>query len=401
MTTFSRKDFLEIYVLPVSGGGFPAQLQQLIFLYNERQLSTDTNEDIGDYQEYIPDICLGASGGNVSAYIGLSGNWSEGGIKRVVQTLNSKMFSQTWWPGPMAFLPTWILGIFEGALFKPGYGPSKLFKAFSDSSSIQDVELWTGTFNKTQKRSQFFCNKKKDDCYITETYNTFTFKTMPLTYMNGDIDYISKVSVASASVPVLFKPVALQNAEGVEEEFIDGGITYPSPLTPLQEKIYKIMKPLSKDLPFDYTTSVFPVPVPSAGAGDVKALPEKKLLHLYYFSPYNMDNTTEKVSSTLGSDSFLSYMTDASAIKDRYTGINLLERIKGEDQTIDVKDSRKDPELLQELLTTYRDTHYFCFIYVLKNDWIDMTNFTSADVLQKMNEAESQIEFYFWYVIDA
>ena len=41
-----------------------------------------------------------------------------------------------------------------------------------------------------------------------------------------------------------------------------------------------------------------------------------------------MDNTTEKVSSALGSDTFLSYMTDASAVKDRYTGINLLQRLK-------------------------------------------------------------------------
>jgi predicted acylesterase/phospholipase RssA len=396
--SYTRNDYLELYSLPVSGGGFPAQLQQLIYIYNERQKATDTNENIGNYLEYTPDICIGSSGGNVSSYIALSGNWSEGGIKRVVKTLNSKMFSQTWWPGPLGFLPTWVLGIFEGAIFKPGYGPSRLLKAFSDDQSIQDVEVWSGTFNKTQKRTQLFCNKRKEDCYITEYYNTFTFKTMPLTYMDGDIDYISRVAVASASVPVLFKPVTIHTQytpEGTEDEFIDGGVTYQSPLTPLQDKIYSILRPGDALLDFDMTSSPFPVPAPTPISA---TLPTKSLLHLTYFSPYNMDNTTEKTSSTLGTDTFLSYMTDASAVKDRYTGINLLQRLKTSSQTIIMKDSRRDPEELWELLRDHKDTHYFCFIYVLENNWIDMTNFTSQDVLNAMAEAEGNIEFLFFYV---
>jgi predicted acylesterase/phospholipase RssA len=393
--SYTRNDYLELYALPVSGGGFPAQLQQLIFIYNERQKATNTNENVGNYLEYIPDICIGSSGGNVSSYIAVSGNWSDGGIKRVVKTMNSKIFSQTWWPGPMSFLPTWILGIFEGAIFKPGFGPSRLLKAFSDDQSIQDVEIWSGTFNKTQKRTQLFCNKKKEDCYITEVYNTFTFKTMPLTYMNGSIDYIGRVAVASASVPILFKPVTIPNAEGSEEEYIDGGVTYQSPLTPLQDKIYNILRPGDALLDFDFTSSAFPVPPPRPISS---SLPVKTFLHLTYFSPYNMDNTTEKTSSTLGNDTFLSYMTDASAVKDRYTGINLLQRLKTPSQTIIMKDSRRDPDELWELLRDHKDTHYFCFIYVLENNWIDMTNFTPADILNAMAEAESNIEFYFWYV---
>ena len=64
---------LEVYILPVSGGGFPAQLQELIFFSNEKQLSSHSNESI----EIIPDIFLGTSGGNVSAYVALSGKWSD------------------------------------------------------------------------------------------------------------------------------------------------------------------------------------------------------------------------------------------------------------------------------------------------------------------------------------
>lgn len=388
-----RKKILEVYVLPVSGGGFPAQLQEVIFYTNQKQLATNTTEETGDYLEYTPDICLSASGGNVSSYIGLSGNWTEGGIKRVVQTLNAKMFSRTWWPGPLGFLPTWILGIFEGSIFRPGYGPSRLLKAFSDDQSIQDVEIWSGTYNKTQKRTGLFCNKKSGETLISETtYNPFDFKTMPLIYMAGDIDLISKVTVASASVPILFKPVEIDG-----DEHIDGGVTYQSPLTPLQNEIYNIMKGITTPAPYDLISSPFPIPAGSTDPG-LGGRRDKDYLHLTYFSPYNMDNTTEKVSSTLGNDSFLSAMTDASAIKDRYTGINLLQRLKTDLQTITLFDSRHGHSL-STLLSTYRGNHYFCQIYVRTNEWIDMTKFTSADVLQKMNEAVDQIEFLFFVVI--
>lgn len=387
-----RDKILEVYILPVSGGGFPAQLQQLIYYADEKQIATNTTDENGNYLEYTPDICLGTSGGNVSSYIGLSGNWTEGGIKRVVKTLNSDMFSQTWWPGPMGFMPTWILGIFEGAVFKPGYGPSHLLKAFSDSRSIQEVEIWTGTFNKTQKRSSFFCNKKLEDSYISSTtYSPFLFKTMPLVYMEGDIDFISKVAVASASVPILFKPVEIEG-----EEYIDGGVTYSSPLTVMQEEIYNIMKGVITPQPYVTVSTPFPLPDPSANP-DLAARRDKDLLHMTYFSPYNMDNTTEKVSSALGNDSFLSYMTDASSLKDRYTGINLLERLMTTGQSVNMVDSRYGTKL-SDLLAAHRNTHYFCQIYVTKNDWIDMTKFTPQDVLNKMDEAIDEIEFLFFYV---
>ena len=390
-----RDKILEVYIFPVSGGGFPAQLQEIIYYTEQKKIATNTSSEDGNYLEYTPDICLSASGGNVSTYIGLSGNWTDGGITRVVKTMNSSLFSKTWWPGPMGFLPTWILGIFEGSIYKPGYGPKQLLKAFSDTQSIQDVEIWSGTFNKTKKKAGFFCNKKAADSFISEnTYNPFTFKTLPLVYMDGDIDLISKVTVASASVPILFQPVEIDG-----DEYIDGGVSYTSPLTPMQEEIYNIMKGIASPSPYDLVSSPYPIPV---RPGDYPSLSDKRdrdLLHMIYFSPYNMDNSTEKVDSTLGSDSFLSYMTDYSAIKDRYTGINLLERLKTDGESLNMIDSRTyGVENLNELLATYRNTNYFCEIYVQKNDWIDMTNFTPQDILDKMAEAESQIQYLFFYV---
>jgi hypothetical protein len=391
----SRDKILEVYIFPVSGGGFPAQLQQIIYYTEQKKIATNTSSEDGNYLEYTPDICLSASGGNVATYIGLSGNWTEGGITRVVKTMNSSLFSQTWWPGPMGFLPTWILGIFEGSIYKPGYGPKQLLKAFSDTQSIQDVEIWSGTFNKTKKKACFFCNKTGSDSFISEnTYNPFTFKTLPLVYMDGDINLISKVTVASASVPILFQPVEIDG-----DEYIDGGISYTSPLTPMQEELYNIMKGITTPSAYDLVSSPYPIPVRPVDSPNLSDKRDRDLLHMIYFSPYNMDNSTEKVDSTLGADSFLSFMTDYSSIKDRYTGINLLERLKTDVQSLNMVDSRTyGVENLNELLSLYKDTHYFCEIYVQKNDWIDMTNFTSQDILDKMTEAQSQIQYLFFYV---
>lgn len=392
-----RSKILEVHILPVSGGGFPAQLQELIYYMAQAQLATETSEQSGNYMEYTPDICLSASGGNVATYISLSGNWSEGGIKRVIQNLNPRMFSNTWWPGPLGVLPAWILGIFEGSIFKPGYGPSRLFKSFSDSRTIQDVEIWSGTYNQSQKRSTFFCNKTEGQTFISPiTYNPFTFKTTELKFMEGDIDLISKVVIASASIPLLFQPVKI-----LGDEYIDGGTTYTSPLTPMQDEIYNIMTGVVAPSPADLATTPFPLPTPTPE--EEQALQDKRsdrdYLHMIYFSPYNIDNTTEKVTSALGSDTFLSASSDASAVKDRYTGINLLQRLKGTSDIV-YTDSKIEGgiENLYTLLSAHRGTHYFCEIYVRKNEWVNLITFVPNDILEKMNESQEQIEFKFWYV---
>jgi hypothetical protein len=265
-------------------------------------------------------------------------------------------------------------------------------EAFSDKNTIKNVEILSGTFKKTKKRSGFFCNKNEDETYISSiTYSPYLFKTMPLQFLNGDINKISKITVASASVPILFKPVEYEG-----EEYIDGGVTYSSPLTPMQDELYNIIKGITTPSMKDLISS--PFPLPSKDSIGLKGRRNKDYLHMTYFSPYNMDNTTEKVDSTIGVDSFLSYMTDASSLKDRSVGITLLQRLKTDLQDIYFEDSRYTTFSLNELLTNTSNTHYFCEIYVRNNEWIDLNKFTSQDILNKMNEAESQIEWRFWYV---
>lgn len=390
----NRNQIFEVYVAPMSGGGFPAQIQQLLLLTEtKQQVFSSQTTNISSY--YTPDLCMGTSGGNVALYLAISGNFTNAGIRRVIETLDPKMFSQTWWPGPMSFIPTWLLGVFEGAVYKPGYGAEGLLKAFNNQSSIQSIEMWNTSFNKSQNRTALFCNKNSTDTYISPfTYSPFDFKTTPLKFNNGDIKRIGDTILASASIPILFKPVVIDN-----EEYIDGGVTYPSPLTPLQEEIYKCMNQITEPEPYETVMSYYPLPEPTPEQKTaLQNRRNKQLLHLTYFSPYNIDDTSDDTQSSLGSNSVFSDITDGSAVKDRYTGINLLERLKTSGQVINVYDSRTGGKSLSQLLSEYDQTHYFLQMYVRKNEWIDMTNFTPQDIFDKMKYAEGQIEYLFFYV---
>jgi predicted acylesterase/phospholipase RssA len=390
-----RNKILEVYVAPVSGGGFPAQVQQILYVTSEKSKAfNDKTQNISDY--YIPDICMGTSGGNVSLYLAISGSWSEGGIKRVISSLSPSMFSRTWWPGPLSIVPTWVLGIFEGAVYKPGYGAENLLRAFNTVESIQSVEMWNTAFNKDAKRTGLFCNKSYKDTFISPfTYSSFDFKTLPLKYLAGSISKIARSVIASASIPYLFKPVEIDG-----EMYVDGGVTYPSPFTPLQEEIYNCVKGIVNPLQYAVKESIYPIPVPTQEQKDALTTKrDREILHITYFSPYNIDETKETTDSALGDNSVLSNLTDASCVKDRYTGLNLLLRLKESSQNINVVDSRTNLYTLSDLFKMYNDTHYFCEIYVRDNEWIDLNNFTSADIFNKMNEAQQNIEFLFFYVI--
>jgi hypothetical protein len=295
----------------------------------------------------------------------------------------------------MSFIPTWVLGLFEGAVYKPGYGANNLLSAFNNSEMIRSIEMWNTSFNKDQKKTALFCNKSSDDTFVSPlTYSVFDFKTLPLKYLSGDISKISTSVIASASVPFLFKPVMIDN-----ESYIDGGVTYPSPLTPLQEEIYNCVKGVTQ--PLEYETVLSPYPIPEGTPEQILKLSEKRsrsVLHITYFSPYDMDSNKDTDSVLGGGGSVFSSITDASAIKDRYTGINLLLRVKNSGQNVNVIDSRTRLHTLEELLLQYNETHYFCELYVRENEWIDLNKFTPQDIKNKMKEAESQMEFLFFYV---
>jgi len=221
-----------VLVLPISGGGFTAQLSA-IQLLSRREI------------EY--DIVLAASGGNVAAYIAMAADWKENGIERISQMVSSEMFTSRWLPPP---LPSTLYGFFCGSIYNKGCGCEDIFNEIYSGISIKNTEIWTGTFNSTQSRPCFFCNKSKDESILNrKKMNLGIIECMNPIYLDGDINVIAKATMASASIPTYVPPV---NIEG--ENYSDGGLYFASPLTVMQDAICERSEKTDSKLHIIYIT---------------------------------------------------------------------------------------------------------------------------------------------------
>lgn len=386
-----RNEILRVYIGPVSGGGAMGQLGQIEVVTEALKKAGIANGRIQS-AEYIPDLCMGASGGNMALYIALSGNWSNGGITRVVQMLDPRMISRSWFPKGLDFLPSFVLGIVEGSLFKDGYTAEKLLESFNNTKNIQDVEIWSLAMNKTQKRASLFCNKKLTDSYVSSTtYSPFTFKTTPLEYLNGDIRLISNVIAASASIPLIFEPKKIIG----EDDYIDGGVAAASPFEFLSPEIYKIMKGIVVPYEYEKVLDPYPMPLPSENP-NLASRRNKQLLQMVYFSPYDI-NSSNDTKSTLGNGSVFSFISDYSSIKDRYTGINLLQQMLNTGEEIKVIDSRVSTINLEDVLATHYFKNFYLEMCLIDNPWFDIVNFTAEELLKLINQSKSNIQWLFYY----
>lgn len=218
---------MKIYVLPVSGGGFAVQLGLLKAIYE----ATLMKSRVG----ITPDLVLGSSGGNVASYLSMIGNWSSYAIMKNSKSINSNLFVESWTP---PFFPTAIAYPLTNSIYRNGDGISQFFEQVYTKKSIVKTELWTGTYNTVSQKSAFFCNKHIDNAIIKDLgKNTHIYDDEPVVYMNGDISMISKVSHASASIPIITPGVMIK-----DELHVDGGAGYASPLIPMSSKLDTLIR---------------------------------------------------------------------------------------------------------------------------------------------------------------
>ena len=103
---------LSVYCLPISGGGFVAQLGLLSELYVAKWIAE--GKRLKGSKAYQPNLVFASSGGNVAAYIAMAGDWSPEGMTRVAEKISTPMFIRSWFPDYMSFIPTWIIGGGQG-----------------------------------------------------------------------------------------------------------------------------------------------------------------------------------------------------------------------------------------------------------------------------------------------
>lgn len=335
---------MRIFVLPVSGGGFPVQLGLISEL---------TSVGI------TPKVVFGSSGGNVAGYLGLSADWSPHGIRRIVEQLHPDLFSRSWWPKMLSWMPSWTIGYFRGSVYGMGEGVDQLIDSIFTSQTIQTTEIWTGTKNRSTGRGQLFCNRR-DSQLPVQDFDPHLINCMPLTYIDGDLPKLAKVILASASIPIL---VPEQEIDG--EMHVDGGTAFASPLTPLQDVLRQV-----PDLHLDYLSSF----------DALSCVGNRTALNLYQ----NGEQTAHEV---VGSLILHDRMNAIEIIRDRRSG-----------QELHYQEGDCDLKTLQDLeILRSTSTRSILELYPVEDMSIDLTKFLPSEIHQIIDSTRKNYRYRLWY----
>lgn len=391
------EDVLNCYVLPISGGCFVSQVALLMEVYSAKKLLCGGK--FKSSKEYQPDLVLSSSGGNISAYVALAGDWNEEGIIRVVKELSHEMFVESWMPQGMNFIPSWTFSPLYGTIYKKGSGVKKLFNKLFTKSTVQRVEIWTGTYDETNKKAQFMCNKEQQHSMLNKysfCIEENTFRSMPLMYLNGDLNSLAIISIASASIPFIVGP---QEFNG--NKYSDGGIMYSSPLTPLSSEICKCL--FNKEYTVPETKNDF---YEFDDDNNLKEITEKKKqikkkLRLVYFAAYELLTNNSAVQNNITNlYEIFNKIYESNTLQDIANAKNLLNMIGDSSQKIESKKyysltSQKLSEIFKEMENF---DHYVMILYckgcvktsITKIDMDDLLN--KIEIVRKNYNAEI---FYF------
>lgn len=206
---------MELLVLPCSGGKFPTQLEIM------RQLCL---------AGYRADLTLATSGGNSVAYTISASSWDPRKIELIARKMHNGILLSHW--HSTSFV-SFIIGYFRGSIYNQGKDALPFFKEmFPRNDAVKD-EIWTGIYNITRMKTRVCCNRSEDQSILDSTKldKDMTQSLDPL-YCCGDLSMISKISLASASIPGL---IPSQVIEG--ENYVDGAVSVVSPLRTIREMI--------------------------------------------------------------------------------------------------------------------------------------------------------------------
>ena len=375
------KEFImRIYVCPVSGGAFPIQLGLLA------ECGVVGNR---------PDIILGSSGGNVASYIGLAANWKADAIPSMATKINSSMFVQSWWPKGLRFLPSWWIGVWMGSVYASGSGSLDLFKTAFAEANITGTEVWTGTMNRETGKGQLFCNRSEAESQIKrkedDLLSSFRMRDcMPLTYLDGNLESIASITMASAAIPVL---VPEQQVLGAR--YVDGGTLFSSPLTALQDRI----------LDLAFSGSRFHNHEIDPEAGDKTqpsgACESSTGLHIDYFSSFDMQATSTSSGRSLYDNGAITIgeMVKSLCVQDRLVALELLRDGRGSPIHFVALEGSEDSlriieSVRRNLGSTARTVLELCPV---KNDSIDLLNFQASDITRLIEGARKHYQLRFWW----
>jgi hypothetical protein len=339
---------MRLLVLPVSGGKFVSQLAIL------QHLSAIN---------YVPDLTLASSGGNVSIYIAAAANWKWSKIELIARELSQDLFIKPW--SNVAWI-SMMLGYFKGNLYDNGKGVYHILNKYFTKESIIKHEIWTGTYNKDRQKIRLFCNKSKETSIInTDLIDYDLTQSMPPFFCDGDLEKISTASMASASIPSVVPAQKIEN-----ELYVDGGVAGASPLSMMQESILSIVNKDSAPLHIMYVNSV-----------DLSAI-----------SNDNIKNVVDTWIQTIDD------LIRATTVIDRLAGYELLRSCNGNGD-VHKTDFVCNYNNLSKLQTIYDKVKYTMMeIYPTKQYEINIVNFKTDDMIRAIDQAYINTRCRFWWL---
>lgn len=383
-----------LYCVPVSGGGIVSHLALLQVLYKARVIANGGKRT--GYFSYAPHMVFGASGGNVSAFIGQASDWKAEDIERNTMRMNSSLFMKNWVPDELSLIPNIPFALIEGSLYNRGTGAEALFEKLFTSEKIQRTEMWLGTYDIRNKKAQFFGNRSQANASITESYfneEQSLYFAMPLIYTNGDVDKLSKVCIASATIPAT---VPSQEIDG--EIYADGGVMYSSPLSVLHKEVSRIITgkervPISRS---------FQVESDSSSNREIlysdRKEPIEKNLRLFYFFPYQPNGLTFKDSTKdLGIRTYLDSILNVNMMQDRNTAIELLNDLSPEGLETEMYDNIDTEELARIIKLFSKRKHYVLCLFPHRNPSISISHSTGEIMVNAMKYIRDHFGIQIWY----
>jgi len=366
MTTSSSNDELRIFCLPVSGGHFPIQLGIMTALSTAFTiLKTRNPETYSSSKTHKPNIVLASSGGNIVSYYAQAADWDRTRIYSAVDHIRSDSFMASW----TEYIPSWIFLPFSKSLFRPGFGFMGGFeRMFTRASLREGPEIWTGVCLSKYHSHRLFTNKAKGETLIVpkNIKDVITNKELHLStniepvYMDGDLSLAADITLASASIPWLVKPVRVDS-----HLYTDGGGMFSSPITILREAVCSL------------------------------ATEQNKILRLFYFSPSNI---TKDIKSTMDFVSLISDFLRASRSCDLRTFVSIITTLGADYHSpshYENLTSEGLANLIQELDSTHN--HYGIILFpTCQIDPIDLTCIHPIIVRRYMVFCENNFSAFVW-----
>lgn len=339
-------DSFNLAILPASGNHF---VSQLVILQHLSSIN------------YVPNLILGSSGGNIAAYIAAAAEFQSAKIERIATDLKSSMFVTSW--SDISIIAKSI-GFFNGNMFDLGTGACDFLKKYFTPDTIQHYQILTGTYNKTLQRFRLGCNTSKKNSIIDFDVDFELNQTMETLYAEGNIECIAKFSLASASIPGIVTSIKING-----DEYIDGGQACSSPVSLIKGPIVTYLKKHNFNL------------------------------HITYINPKNLSTTNVVHNNNMFDiwEEAVSNLLRSNLVVDRLSAYELFNYQN-------VSNIHKSEfkctydNLIEMNVIKNKSKASMLEIFPIKPITVDITNFNGHDIKKAMNEIYDNCMCNFWWI---